>query len=621
MTPPRSAIKSDDARTHAWKNEPAKSGDIFARIASAERAHSHPRERAQAFLNAAVECMGGVVGVLSFGLGADEFELETEDGPSGASAWMPTLKSVVLESRSHSHTIARVFGSKTTAPEFAVIACPLDMSGRDPFGAVAVLARCKDAAHAERLQLHLRSAAILASGMLIRSAQRRHTVEMDDFARVFSRAGEFRSVHEFGYAITNTAKQRFGCEQASLGIVHGSKLKLMCISGLDNIKQRSPGVLHIEQAMSECLDAGQPIVEQSRDRWEGSDVAAHGMLHQHWRAACAGACVASVPIFAGDEILAVMSFRRVAEEPFEADEIGAVQKLLTPLGSVIPLIANSTRSLHGHASRSVRHSVSWLVRPKSYTKKLVIAACIGASIWFAGSSSMYRVTTPGTVQAKRKHVVAATLAARVTDVLVRSGEVVVAGQPLVKLDDAMLGVQHRGLLSEIESANIKIIEAIAAQDPATASIARAEKDVFLTRLEALDTQIKDTYLLAPVAGIVIGPDLSNLKGRLVPEGEPMLIIADRTSLVVELRIPESRVMDVTKRRGAQVREPRAPRRRGRVGARADLCSCGRAQWPKSVCRRNRGARGSGLAPPGHGGCRDHRCRISSKLVDRVPPRY
>jgi len=551
MTSTKAAINSDDPRSQAWandsgnSNESGNSADIFARIASAERTHAHPRERAQAFLNAAVECLGAVTGVMSFALGPEEFELEIEESPKGADAWVPTLNSAVLECRSHAHTVARVFGSKTTAPEFAVIACPLDTSGGDPFGAIAVLARCKDAAHAERLQLHLRSAAILASGMIIRSAQKRHSVEMDDFARVFSRAGQFKSVYEFAFAITNSANQRFGCEQTALGIMRGKKLKLMCISGLDSIKQRSPGVHNIEQAMAECFDARQPIVEQSRDRWEGSDVAAHGMLHQHWRAACAGACVASIPIFAGEDLIAVMSLRRVSEEPFDTDEIGAVQKLLTPLGSVIPLIENSTRSLPGHAKKSVRTGASWLLRPKSFTKKIVLAACLGGAIWFGGSSSTYRVTTPGTVRAKYEHVIAASLTARVRDVLVRSGELVIAGQPLVEFDSSMLMVQRRGLVSEIQGADIRITEAIANQDPATASVARAEKDVLLVRLEGIDAQIDGASVLAPVAGIVIGPELSNLKGRVVAEGEPILTIADQSSLVVELRVPESRVTDMT----------------------------------------------------------------------------
>ncbi|MEQ9617360.1 MAG: HlyD family efflux transporter periplasmic adaptor subunit [Phycisphaerales bacterium] len=551
MTPRKSAIQSDDPRLNAWQNESAGSGDLFARIASAERAHAHPRERAEAFLKAVVECMGALTGTVSFSISGEDFDLDASDTPSGASAWLPTLRSAVLESRSHAHTIARVFGSKTTAPEFAVIACPFDMSGKEPFGAVAILCRCRDAAHAERLQLHLRSASLLAAGMLVRSAQRRHTVEMDDFARVFAKAGQFKSVHEFAYAVTNSAKQRFGCEQVSLGVMRGRQLKLMCISGLDHIKQRSPGVHHIEQAMAECLDAGQPVVEQSRERWEGSDVAAHGMLHQRWRAASAGACVASVPVFAGESIVAVMSLRRVSEEPFDADEIAAVQKLLAPLGSAIPLIANSTRGLHSHAAASVRAASKWLVRPKSITKKLIIGALIGAAVWFTGSSSTYRVTTPGTVIAKREFVVASPLAARVTDVLVTPGQRVEAGHPLARLDTSLLTVQRAQVTSEIHAANVRIADAVSKRDPATAAVARADRDVLRSRLEEIDSRIDDAILRAPSAGIVIAPELSNLKGRLVPEGEPILTIADESSLVIELRVPENRVTDLTG--GAELR--------------------------------------------------------------------
>ena len=333
--------------------------------------------------------------------------------------------------------------------------------------------------------------------MLARSQTKRAAVEMDDFARVLSKAGQYKSVEQFAYAMTNAAKQRFNCEQTALGVVRGGKLKVACISGLDHVKHRSPGVHHIEQAMGECADAREPIVEQSVDRWEGGEVAADGMLHKRWRAACAGASVASVPVFSGEKLVAILSLRRTPDEPFDTDEIAAIQKLLTPLGSAIPLIANSTRSLPSHAIVSTKRSAGWLVRPKSITKKVLIIGAIAGASWYAFTPAMYRVTTPGTVVAEREHVIASTLDARISSVLVRAGDRVDAGDPLIELDTARLRTEEAGLLSEIERAEIKLREAMAESDPATAAVARAERDVHRSKLKDVRDRIASATITAP----------------------------------------------------------------------------------------------------------------------------
>ncbi len=540
------SIQRDDPRARTWNTDvdTDKPVDLVARISRIEQAHTAPRERGKALLDALCEGLGAVAGVITFSLGAEEFELQTEDGPKGAGAWIPSLRSAALESRSHAHSIARVFGSGTDAPEFVVIAAPFDLAGRDPFGAVALLCRCSHASQAERLQLHLRSVSLLASSLLSRSAARRPAVDMDDFARVLSKVGQYKSVEQFAYAMTNAAKQRFGCEQTALGMVWRGKLKVACISGLDQINHRTPGVHLIEQAMGECADAREPIIEQNVDRWDSGEVAADGMLHKRWRAACTGASVASVPVMAGDELVAILSLRRTFDEPFDADEIAAIQKLLAPLGSAIPLIASATRSLPAHAVHSTKRSADWLFRPRSITKKLLISGAIAGAMWYALMPAMYRVTTPGTVIAEREYVVAATFGGRISEVRVREGERVKAGDLMIELDTTRLQTEAAVQRSEIARAEIRMKEAIATSDPAGAAVARAELDVHFARLEDIHDRIDDASIRAPRDGIVTGDDISNLQGRVVAEGEPLLAIADDSRLALELRLPQSRITDV-----------------------------------------------------------------------------
>ncbi|MCA9298741.1 MAG: HlyD family secretion protein, partial [Phycisphaerales bacterium] len=51
-------------------------------------------------------------------------------------------------------------------------------------------------------------------------------------------------------------------------------------------------------------------------------------------------------------------------------------------------------------------------------------------------------------------------------------------------------------------------------------------------------------VLAPMDGIVIAPDLSELEGRVTRLGESLLLLAESGALSLELEVPEGRVADL-----------------------------------------------------------------------------
>ncbi len=520
------------------------SGDLYTRLSRIEQRFQSPRDRAAAFLEIVCTALGGLSGSLTIAAGGEEHDLRFSTETPGLGAWSRTLADAALEARSHAKSVARLFGSDSGMPEFAVIACPVDNAGRDPFGGVAIVIRCQDIPEAERIQLHLRSACLHAAGVLSRPAKRRAAVEMDDISRVYTRAGQFRSLHEFAFAITNAARQRFDCDQAAMGVVNRGRVRLLCISGLDTVKKRSPGVHRIEQAMGECADAAQPLVAQPRENWDASDFADEGRLHLRWRAATDNACVISVPIVAGDDVAAIVSFRRPADHPFDADDLAAVQKLLAPLGGAIPLVERSTRPLHRHACASALAGADWMLRRGALRKRIAVAAVAGLAGWVALGTSPHKVNASASVIAEREHIVAAPSEGPVAQVLARAGDRVEAGQILLRMDTAHLRLERAQLEAEIAASDARVQAAIAEGNTADASAARAQRRAQAVRLAGVNRRIEDAIVRAPVAGIVVGPELSDAQGRLVAAGHPLLTIAEEGTLAIEIRLPEGRVADL-----------------------------------------------------------------------------
>ncbi|MBO6512789.1 MAG: HlyD family efflux transporter periplasmic adaptor subunit [Phycisphaerales bacterium] len=544
MNTPSKSIKTNSSAEQAWRDDaPEKPSDLLSGISAIERESGSAREKAEAFLNVVVEHFGSLSGSLTIGLSGDEVDLVCNGVPDGVEKWRSYLRSTALEARSRASSIARLFGPDGN-PQHAVIACPIDNAGRDPFGAVAILVRCDSTAHAERVQLNLRAACLQIAAILTRKSSNKSTVEMSDIARVYSRAGQFSSIQQFAFTITNSARQRFNCDQATMGIVRDDKVRVVCISGLDTVKLRSPGVQKIEQAMGECVDAGCPVVAQSRDRWEDAPSAEEGMLHQAWRASVNGASVLSIPIDTGDGPLAVVSFRRSADEPFDTDDIESAKKLLVPLAGAIPLVTKATESLPKHAIKTTRAAVNWFAGPNTLRRKLMLIALLSMIAWVAMGTRMYRVSVPAVIVAKHEQLVSAPFDGQIASVHVRNGDRVQADQQLVTMDTTSIELELMNLESELGNARLRLSGEIAQGNPAGASIAQGEIRSMQARITLLKNQIVDSVIKAPYAGVVMAPELSELTGRIVSTGQPIASVAQDGSMSIELRVPPDRVTDL-----------------------------------------------------------------------------
>jgi Biotin-lipoyl like len=544
MSTPTKSIPTSDSAEKSWRDEtPDKPSDLLAGITAIERDQGNAREKAESFLKVVTEHFGCLSACLTVGLAGDEVELIRNGEADGVDKWKSTLKSTALESRSCASSIARLFGPDET-PIHAVVACPIDNAGRDPFGAVAVLVRCSSTNQAERIQLHLRAACLQIATVLSRKAANRSVVEMSDIARVYTRAGQFKSIQQFAYTITNSARERFNCDQAAMGLVHNDKLRVVCISGLDTVKLRSPGVQKIEQAMGECVDACCPMIAQSKDRWEDSEIAEVGTLHQAWRASVNGASVLSVPISAGEGPIAVVSFRRSGEEPFDADDIEVANKLFLPLAGAIPLVSQATQSLPNHATQCARNAVHWCAGPNTLRRKIVLLLVLLAISWAAMGTRMYRVSVPAVIVAKQEQVVTAPFDGRVDSVLVRNGDHVEANQILLMMDTSSLHLELQNLQAELGNAQLRLTGEAAMKNPGAASIAQGDIRSIKTRMNLIQSQIESATVRAPHAGIVLAPELADLPGRLIATGEHYASIAEDGSLALELRVPQNRVSDL-----------------------------------------------------------------------------
>jgi RND family efflux transporter MFP subunit len=176
----------------------------------------------------------------------------------------------------------------------------------------------------------------------------------------------------------------------------------------------------------------------------------------------------------------------------------------------------------------------------------------------------------GTVQAERKTVVSSRITALIRQVLVRAGDVVATGDPLIRLDD-------RDLTSRLEEAR-RAVEAAAAERARTErNLSRAKSllqqgvvsqgeydqaeaafkvaDAELARaqqgLQGADVALSFTILRAPVDGRIV--DRLADSGDMALPGKPLLSLYDPSALRIEVQVRESLVSGLTTRQSLRVR--------------------------------------------------------------------
>jgi membrane fusion protein, multidrug efflux system len=133
----------------------------------------------------------------------------------------------------------------------------------------------------------------------------------------------------------------------------------------------------------------------------------------------------------------------------------------------------------------------------------------------------------GTVRARTSATVAAQVMGTVTEVAVRAGETVTAGQELARIRD-------RAAAAELEraAAELRRYDALLAKQAVT----RAEHEAVVARYRTAAAAVAHTRVLAPIAGVVTQRLVE--PGDLAAAGRPLLVIEQVGGWRLEVEVPE-----------------------------------------------------------------------------------
>lgn len=401
----------------------------------------------------------------------------------------------------------------------------------------------------------------------------RHSLwaQADHFSRLVHEGLDAR---ETAYTIANEGRRLIGCDRVAVAFCRGSKCVVEAISGQDTLDNRSNIVASLNKLATRVVATGEPLW------YEGIADDLPPQVEEAVQAYVEESYAKSVTVLplrrprASDaEQMSAAAASAEVENTDPLEVIGAL--IIEQIESDIPraVIAPRVDLVYEHSARALSNALehsnlflmpvwraigkaAWIVRARTLPKTLAITGVVVAVlVALAVVPWSYNMKAKGTLQPASQNVVFTNVDGVVDTVMVNDGDMVVAGQELLRLRNPDLEVQYADVLGQKLATNEQLLSAKRSISEERQLDAAERVKLFGQvaqlnhRLASLEKQegileIKRQQLVvrAPITGQVTTWDVKKLLDqRPVSVGQALMTIADPDGdWELELLMPERR---------------------------------------------------------------------------------
>ncbi len=483
-------------------------------------------------------------GAISARFGAEVVEDYYHTGSTDPKFWKKPVQQVMDASMREAQPMAHRYNSKNALLQIALISVILrDIHGA-MIGVLTIVVRCSEEHPASMYRELLESfASQLAMGASRIEASNRAPVQAAPDASM-SKAAGYTSGVEMAFALVSSLRTKLGCELAAIGTAEGPRTKVQAVSGFDEVSERAEATRLMCDAMGEAVDRGSRIVYQPASAQASTPDDGY-RVHKRWCDKLGNACIATIPIDAGDGTSMVVCLRRRIELPFNDEEIDTVEKLMQPYAPAFGLLERANRSLYGHTKRAVSKAIRGTFSPRGWGRKCAGLLGLGAAAWICFGTIDYTVSAPAMVKPSVVRHIGTPIQGVLLSVHATAGDTVSQGQLLAVMDDSDLQVERERLRAEIRIAQINENKAISEGKGVEAELAKAEQQLSTANLTEVERQIAQTRIVAPFDGQIMSGDLRTRIGEVMTLGTPMYEIAKLGDWTLDIEMPQRIAADLT----------------------------------------------------------------------------
>jgi multidrug resistance efflux pump len=349
-------------------------------------------------------------------------------------------------------------------------------------------------------------------------------------------AQEHERVDASAMALCNALAVRLGAERVSLGLVREHRVKLIAMSHAAWFRKRSDIVETVEAAMEEALDQHATVAFPAAE-------ATQITLQQARLAAAAGrASVASLPMLDRGRTVGVLTVERAAEAaPLAPADILFCEAALALVGPAIALKVREERWIGGRIRAKALDTGRALFGPRRPVAKAIGIAAMLLLVLLALPIAQFRVAADAALEGSVQRAAAAPFAGFIASSNARAGDMVQAGAVLATLDDRDLKLDRVRWMGEVGALDRRYREALALHKRAEMNLFGAQLAQAQAQLDLTDYKLARTRITAPIAGVVVSGDVSQLVGTPIEEGKLLFEVAPLDAFRVVLKVAESDV--------------------------------------------------------------------------------
>lgn len=422
-------------------------------------------------------------------------------------------------------------------PSYPVLASPLVAAGRVEGCTLVVLPEVRGGrapADTDDLLARLGLAATQFEGYLWRQhalgeahqrALLRQTLELIDASQ------QGQNAPAMGSLLCHELARRFGCTRVSIGLIgRGDRLRVVAVSGTDQVDRKGAAAEAIESAMEECAAQDIEVVYPAPETSEPGErrvVRAHDALSKKY----GPSAMLSLPLRVEGDLVGVVLLEREATDPFPAGTTPLLRLVAEFIGPALWTRRLADRGVLAVSRDSLRRLGAGVVGPRHTGTKLASLALL---LGLAAASLVplpARVVSEATIEAVSRRTIMPPFGGYLARSLVRPGDVVSKGSELASMDTLALELERDEALARREAIRTERDDSLARRELNKVRSAEAQIAEIDARLNLIRTQLERAVIVSPIDGQVAQGDQRDFIGSPVEPTSPLFEVIDRERLV------------------------------------------------------------------------------------------
>jgi biotin carboxyl carrier protein len=358
------------------------------------------------------------------------------------------------------------------------------------------------------------------------------------------------SLPEVAISLVNGIASHVGAARVGLGLVDKKTLGLQAISFSASFDPRTEAMQAVTEAMRESLDQGLMLSTATEAAGEASSTItrAHQQLMQLQQLQWVG----SFPIRRGESLLGVLTIELDKQPLLNHNQQMFLQVVLHFAGAIIGLQqeagASITQLLTRRAGQRIQRWFGGSIR--GMRAAAVVVAVVFMALFIPRD---YSVTADASLQTTEKYRVVSPQDGYLGEVRVRPGDKVTQTTLLASLKDDDLRLERAKLSSQVQRFRQAYDSALANSNRVDAAIADAQMEQAAIQLRLLEQQLQRTQLVAPIDGIIVSDDISQMQGAPVKQGDVLFELAAANNFIVQVFVDERDIAALLPGQLAQVK--------------------------------------------------------------------